>query len=820
MSRVVLVAVPVPALDLLSYEVPVTLPYPEAGMRVLVPLGSRVLTGCVVSSAGESGSSTGASLKPLLDVLDSEPLLPVEVIELARWVAEYYACGAGEAIAAAMPPRPWVVSERQAQITDGGRQVLDGNPGGARGIILDLLSDGVSRSVTQVGRELAARRGGASRRGGAHSVLGAMARDGLVRVAQPLKGTGSAFKTSRVARLTAQGLELLSEETALGKRQREALTLLRKRPTGLPVSELARRGVPGTSVKSLLKRGGVRIDLEVVERDPWSSETVVYAESPERSERVLTAEQVAAVESLEAAASSGKFGVALLHGVTGSGKTEVYLRVAQTVVARQRQALILVPEIVLTPAVATSFRQVFGARVAVQHSGLSDGVRHDQWHRIRKGEVDVVVGTRSAVFSPLPAVGLIVVDEEHDGSYKQEESPRYHGRDVAIMRGKRCGALVVLGSATPSLETYQHASSGHYQRVTLSRRVHSRELPAVQVVDMREEFAERGPDVIFSSVLAAAIDDRLLKGEQALVLLNRRGFAAAVLCRQCGRSLECPNCSVSLTFHLASGRARCHYCGYSRTRPTACPDCGGAYLEQVGFGTEKIETEIRQRWPDARVARLDRDTTQRKGAAARILGRLARGELDVLVGTQMVAKGHDFPRVTLVGVVSADLGLHVADFRAAERTFQLLTQVAGRAGRGHRPGQAIIQTLYPDHYSIRYACNQAYGPFYKEELGFRRAMRYPPDMWLVCAVIRGRAMEQAMRDADGIATQLRRRRGQFTVLGPATAPIGKLRGLYRAQLFLKGPHRREMREALLECIAGHPALKRRVVIDVDPLSML
>jgi primosomal protein N' (replication factor Y) len=647
-----------------------------------------------------------------------------------------------------------------------------------------------------------------------------MARDGLVEVTQSLKGSASAFKSIGVATLTPEGRALRDQGRSLGARQREALDQLAGARDGMPVPALRRLGISGDTVRRLVERGAVTVGRTVVERDPWSTQTLDAGGVSTGGDRLLTEEQQTAVDALREAAGSGGFGVALLHGVTGSGKTEVYLRLAEAAVTGGRQVLILVPEIALTPAVATSFRHAFGARVAIQHSGLSDGARHDQWHRIRRGDVDVVVGTRSAVFAPLSSLGLIVVDEEHDGSYKQEESPRYHGRDVAIMRGKRAGALVVLGSATPSLETYQHASSGRYRRLTLARRVEDRPLPTVHIVDMREELAEYGPDVVLSQPLTAALDDRLVRGEQALVLLNRRGFATAVFCRQCSKSLECPNCSVSLTFHRSVGRARCHYCDYSRARAAACPDCGGPYLEQTGCGTERVEAEIRGRWPEARVGRLDRDTARRKGAAAALLGRFAAGALDVLVGTQMVAKGHDFPRVTLVGVISADVGLGVADFRAAERTFQLLTQVAGRAGRGTVPGEAFIQTLYPEHYSIRHACSQAYTAFNAEEMQFRQAMRYPPFVSLVSAVVRGVTFSRTMREANGLAARLRRLESRFTVLGPAPAPMGRLRGQYRVQLFLKGPQRREMRDAMLASLEGQAELKRRVVIDVDPLWML
>ena len=818
MPRIVSVAVPVPGLGCLSYLVPDPLPLPDSGVRVLVPLGARVMTGCVVAQQTDAASAEPDALKPLIDVLDAEPLLPADVLRLALWVAEYYACGPGEAIAAAMPPKAWVVSERQVRITSAGSAVAAAALSETRRRVIEQIADGEPHPVARLQRELGTR--GGRPRAGLHAVLAALARDGLVSLSQPLKGRGDAFKSMQVARPTPHGIELLERDTRLGPRQRAALELLREAPAGLTLSDLAGRQVSRDTVARLAARGAVVVARVVVERDPWPAHALEPMIGETSEGPTLTREQRDAVETLSSAAGSGDFSVTLLHGVTGSGKTEVYRRLARKAVARRRQVLVLVPEIGLTPAVASSFRQTFGNRVAVQHSGLSAGARHDQWHRIRRGAVDVVVGTRSAVFAPLPSVGLIVVDEEHDGSYKQEESPRYHGRDVAIMRGKQAGALVVLGSATPSIETYRHAERGRYGRVTLAARVHSRPLPAVRVVDMREEFAAHGPDVILSDLLATALGERLERGEQVLILLNRRGFAAAVFCRQCGRSLECPNCSVSLTFHRRADRARCHYCGYSRARPAACPECAGTYLEQVGFGTERVEAELRERWPEARVARLDRDTVRRKGAAAQVLQRFARGAVDVLVGTQMVAKGHDFPRVTLVGVVSADVGLGVADFRAAERTFQLLTQVAGRAGRGDRPGEAIVQTLYPDHYSIRFAFRQAYEPFYREEMRFRDSMRYPPSVALVSAVVRGSSLAQTMKEAGELATRVRSGRRPFTVLGPAAAPLGRLRGQFRAQLFLKGPRRREMREALQAALDDRSEFKRRVVVDVDPLWML
>src|SRR5205823_3781353 len=422
-----------------------------------------------------------------------------------------------------------------------------------------------------------------------------------------------------------------------------------------------------------------------------------------------------------------------------------------------RRTLMLVPEIALTPAVAALFRDTFGERVAIQHSGLSDGERHDQWQRIRRGDIDVVVGTRSAVFAPLAPVGLIVVDEEHDGSYKQEEAPRYNGRDVAIVRAQHAGALVVLGSATPSMESYHNAITGKYERVVMERRVLDRPLAAVTIVDMRDEYAADGPDVVLGRALREAVQARIDRREQALILLNRRGFATAVFCRQCAGTLDCPNCSVSLVIHGEghARRARCHYCNYSARVPAACPLCAGPYLEQTGFGTERVEAEVKKASPGARVGRLDRDAIRRKGALATLLAKFRDGDIDVLVGTQMIAKGHDFPRVTLVGVVSADVGLGLADFRASERTFQLLTQVVGRAGRGDQPGEAIVQTIYPDHYSVQLARRQNYRAFFDKEIEFRKTMRYPPLWAMINIVVRAKTFGGAMDDAGDLVQRLR-----------------------------------------------------------------
>jgi primosomal protein N' (replication factor Y) len=740
-------------------------------------------------------------------VLDERAFLPADVVELATWVADYYACGVGEAIATAMPPRAWIESERHAAITDAGEGRLLSERG-ARRDVLEQLTGGRVVSVSALTRKAK----------GAPAVLPSLESDGLITLTTPLKGSADASRSVRVAMLTAQGHEDPADVSKLGARQLQALDLLRAAPDGLSLSDLADEDIPGESITRLAKLGLVTIERRRVERDPFETAATKIARAPVVD---LTDEQQAAVDVLKARADAAKYHVALLHGVTGSGKTEIYLRLARAVRESGKGVLLMVPEIALTPQAAAIFRAAFGDRVAIQHSALSDGERYDQWQRIRRGDVDVVVGTRSAIFTPLPDVGLIVVDEEHDGSYKQEESPRYHGRDVAVVRGRAAEALVVLGSATPSLESYHNAQNGRYELIALKKRVLDRPLAQVRIVDMREEYAAEGPDVILSSPLRDALTDRIEKGEQAIVLLNRRGFATVVFCRQCGETLECPNCSVSLTVHKAAARARCHYCNFARPLPKVCGKCAGPYLEQMGFGTERVEAEVKALLPQARVGRVDRDTIRRRGAIATLLASFARKEIDVLVGTQMIAKGHDFPSVTLVGVISADVGLGLADFRAAERTFQLLTQVAGRAGRGEIAGEAVVQTLYPNHYSIRHACRQDYATFYEDELKFRKAMRYPPAVALINVVVKARTRQAAVEDAGTIADGMRLPGlDAWRVLGPAPAPLGRLKGEHRAQLFIKGSRRTAMRKALLTVLDARQELKRRTVVDVDPMSVL
>ncbi len=803
------VAVPVATLPLLTYQLPRDWPTPSRGARVLVPLGTRTVTGIVV---GEASGPAPDRVRDVLEVLDEQPFLPAEVVDLALWISEYYLATPGDAIGSAAPPFAWRESERHYELTPAGHTAVSAGLGSG---VLVALAKG-PKALRQLAR--------GSGRAATETALRQAERDGFVQRGQALAGKGAGFRTETFAALTPAGLSAAQapadDAPALREKARAALLALAETAGEEPVRALKARGVDGATLKRLAARGLVHLREQRVERDPFGVAAAMQVVRDEQ--RPLTAEQETALESLASLIDLRAFRPVLVHGVTGSGKTELYVRLARHTILGHRRVLILVPEIALTPQMAAQFRAAFGDRVAIQHSGLSDGERHDQWHRIRDGQVDLVVGTRSAVFSPIGDLGLVVVDEEHDTSYKQDEAPRYHGRDVAVMRARSAGAVVLLGSATPALETYHNAETGRYAKVVLTRRVMDRPLADVSIVDMREEYATAGPDVILSRALTEAVGDRLSAGEQTLLLLNRRGYSTAVFCRQCGHMLDCPNCSVSLTVHhrgSSTPRAVCHYCNYSLRVPSACAKCAGPYLEQSGFGTERVEAEVQRLFPGVRVGRVDRDTMQKRGAVGEVLGRFGRGDLDVLVGTQMIAKGHDFPNVTLVGVVSADMGLGMADFRASERTFQLLTQVVGRAGRGVRPGVAIVQTLNPDHYSIRLACRQDYVAFYQEELRYRGAMRYPPSVGLLNIVVRAPSLGQALADATDVVAKLPPSHGAL-VLGPAPAPLARLRGESRAQVFLKSRHRTAMRQAVAAALAALPDLARRVTVDVDPVGML
>jgi primosomal protein N' (replication factor Y) len=612
---------------------------------------------------------------------------------------------------------------------------------------------------------------------------------------------------------------------ALTEKQQAILAELAACGGELPLAELRRKDLPSSTLQTLVRRGLVRID----ER-PAAFHLGGLA--PAAAPFLLNEPQTDALASL--ATALGGFHPFLLHGVTGSGKTAVYLAAMQRALDRGLSSILLVPEIGLTPQTAGLLDAAFGQKVALLHSALTPEERSEQWRRIRRGEAPIVVGTRSAIFAPAPNLGLILVDEEHDQSYKQEETPRYNARDVAVMRAKLCGAVVVLGSATPSLESWQNSASGKYARIEMRDRVMNRPLPLVELIDMRREFQETGKEQLFSRALVDQTRAALDRGEQALILLNRRGYSFAVICRACGEKLECQNCAISLTHHKPpaedAGLARqgqrleCHYCGFHRTVPARCPKCDSEHLYYLGAGSEQGEERLAEIFPSARIGRMDRDTVRGRYDLERLLARLHSGEINLLVGTQMIAKGHDIHGITLVGVVGCDHALSMPDFRAAERVFQLMTQVSGRAGRGELPGRVVVQTYYPDHYAIVAASTHDYASFVERELKYRRWMHYPPFGVLANVLVQSAKLEEAAAWSSELGKWFQKAAPEgVRVLGPCTAPIARIKGTYRFHLILKAGSRRALNAALRGMLAHAEAAavpRRNLVVDVDALRLM
>lgn len=613
----------------------------------------------------------------------------------------------------------------------------------------------------------------------------------------------------------------LIDKKPLTEQQQSIIDLLDAGGGAMLFTEVLERADVGASpLNTLAKRGFVEIYIQEIDRDPLAG-----AALPADSNFTLTDEQQAALDAIIEALQGGKFKAFLLHGVTGSGKTEVYIRAMQRVLQLGRSALMLVPEIALTPLFARRLRSVFGYDVAILHSNLSAGERFDEWRRIRRGDARIAIGTRSAVFAPLENIGLVIVDEEHDPSYRQHESPFYNARDVGVMRASLANAVVVLGSATPAMESFYNAQRGKYTYLRLPDRIGGRGLAQAELIDMREVFKREGKDVALSDELLEAIDETYLKGEQVIILLNRRGFSQFVLCRTCGETLKCQNCDITLTFHRADGKLLCHYCNYREKAPRTCPHCESQYLYYVGEGTENIAEQLAKKFPQMRIARVDRDTMAHKGEMEDVLLKFAAGGLDMLVGTQMIAKGHDFPNVTLVGVISVDIGLGLPDLRSAERTFQLITQVAGRSGRGTQAGKVLIQTYYPEHYALRHAREQDYEGFYAEEIKYRERLGYPPFTVLASILIKHRDLPYASKMANTLRRELdaANTARQVRILGPAPASLSRLKNEYRLQTILKGSSRKALRETLDIALANaeHNGCDMRTVyVEIDPVNLM
>jgi len=828
--RYVDVALPVPLDQTFTYAVNGV--EPVVGARVLVPFSGQRLMG-VVMRVHDEAPTEGFEIKPVQQVLDGAALLPDELMELARWIAAYYVAPLGEVLRGMLPLGAEVRRHVVYRITEVGRNVL--YEGAAKGAsrrskltpeeqnreyaVLNYLEGGeaakvsVLRSATSANKAL---------------LEGMVRKKWLVREAvaeerdaRRLERVAVLIDEARLPKLNANQTAILAELAAVGGR--------------LPVLDvqerLARVGVPRSTLGTLVKRGLVRIE-EVAEEFHFGG--VASLGKKHAHEHALNEAQMEALGTIVAAMTKGGFAPHLLYGVTGSGKTAVYFAAMRRALDAGKSALLLVPEIGLTPAMTGQLVAAFGDEVALLHSALTPDERAEQWHRIRRGEARVVVGTRSAVFAPVKDLGLIIVDEEHDGSYKQEETPRYHGRDVAVMRAKLNAAVVVLGSATPSLESWANAEKGRYARVEIRERVADRPLPAVELVDMRQEFRETGQEQIFSRKLIEETEGTIARGEQVIILLNRRGYSFVVMCRSCGEKIECENCAISMTYHKpVSGndaiaqpgqRLECHYCGFRRGVPRVCPKCESEHLYYLGAGSQQGEERLQEIFPHARIGRMDRDTVRGRSDMERLLARLHAGEINLLVGTQMIAKGHDIHGVTLVGVVGADFALGLPDFRAAERVFQLLTQVSGRAGRGELTGKVLVQTYHPDHYAVKFAAAHDYPGFVVKEMQYRRWMHYPPNAVLANVVVQSEKLEEATGWSSALGRWFQQTRMEkVRVLGPAAAPIVRLKRIYRYHFVLKAEQRSALGEvlrAMLRYAEMHQIPRRNLLVDVDAVHLM
>ncbi len=816
------VAFPLRLSQTFTYRLPLALQRDaQVGARLLVPFGRKMTTGYIValhSSLDPASGLDDSEIKEAEELLDAAPLLTPEVLEITRWISEYYAAPWGEVLKAALPAGLNSTIEQIISITTEGRDELsrlsNRRATTAKAQALQLIAEEATTTLRTLGRAFGQAR--------AAKVARELERAGWVTLAHRAKSALAKPKRRKAVRLLPPEAHTSEGARALTSAQHRIIETLLAHGGEMLFAELldaAQTSV--SSIQTLERRRLLEVFVREVRRDP-----LAHAVLPGTDDLKLTDEQAAALREIEAAQAVGKYAAFLLHGVTGSGKTEIYIRAMRAALLRGRSAMMLVPEIALTPVFSRRLRAHFGDAVAIFHSSLTTGERFDEWGRLKRGEARVVIGTRSAVFAPASDLGIIIIDEEHEASYRQQEMPFYNGRDVAVVRALKEGAVVVLGSATPSLESFHNARRGKYLYLQLPNRIANRAMARAEIVDMREMFQRAGKQQVLSEQLLAAIEETHARGEQSIILLNRRGYSSFVLCRSCGERVQCPNCDVTLTFHRSERSLICHYCNLRGRVPTQCPACQGQYIYFIGEGTEQIEEMLQKRFPALRIARLDRDTTARRNTYEQAILRFAAGELDMLVGTQMIAKGHDFPNVTLVGVVSVDAGLALPDFRAAERAFQLITQVAGRAGRGRLPGRVLIQTFHPHHYALRHACAQDYEGFFAEEIGYRKNLSYPPFVALASLLIHGEDLTRV----QATAAELRRALDEANadracrILGPAPAPLARLRGEHRVQLLLKSRNRPRLRAVIEIALADAATVSgcdvQSVNVEIDPVNLM
>lgn len=799
----------------------------EIGSRVSVPFGPRSVQGFIVELGGDAEVASD-KLKEVERVLDLHPPLTADLIELSSWLSRTYLCHHMTALLAMIPGAlkvkyeryveirddaaiPLILTEQQQEVVEWVRQrspilleaLLDRYPE-RMGLVKSMISEGVL-TETQTIRDR-------------HSVKTAL----------------TVIPPDHPGQLRQAAESLPSQ----AHRQKEVLNYLSEHTEPIRLADLLQTlGVTASTVRSVADKGWIRLEAVEVYRDPYAGRVFKTSEP-----MTLTDEQRQVFDPIVRSLDSRRFEAFLLHGVTGSGKTEVYLQAIQRCLEGGREAIVLVPEISLTSQMVERFKSRFGDLVAVLHSRLSHGERYDEWRKIQRRQVTVAIGARSAIFAPFTRIGLIIIDEEHESSYKQEDSPKYHARDVALERGRQHGAVVILGSATPSLESYYGTKAGSAAEpptrlLTMASRVEGRPLPAVHTVDMREEL-KNGNRSMFSRALYRAIEDRLRKNEQTVLLLNRRGYSTFVMCRSCGYVASCPHCDISMTYHRRSEAMRCHYCGYAEREPSVCPDCDSEHIRFFGTGTQRVEEELGRLFPGIRVIRMDVDTTTEKGSHEKWLNQFRNRQADVLLGTQMVAKGLDFPHVTLVGVIAADTVLNIPDFRSAERTFQLLTQVGGRAGRHTLPGEVIVQTYTPEHYSIQFAGQHDYSGFVSREMAIRKARIYPPYCDLILVTLAHERIQLLVRAGEHLVQLLKEKAAKAgfaelsgsgsapfaEVLGPVASPIPKLKDRYRFQCMVKYRGDDQMLGFVREAVSRLDDIVRQeklqVSIDVSPQFMM
>ncbi|MRR16308.1 MAG: primosomal protein N' [Deltaproteobacteria bacterium] len=798
------VALNIPADRLFTYVVPdKLLSKARIGKRVFVPFGSRKRTGFIVA---EASSCDREAVKSISEILDDEPLFDGEDLKFYQWIADYFIYPLGKTLAELIPSGS---EKKDVQWVMPAAESGDATPSPAEQKILDIVGahpQGLALNdlIRRTGLKNAA------------SAVRSLQIAGCVRITARDKRPLS-IRTQKIIRLAENAPDPLK----LTSRQQTVADYLKNAgPTELR-ELMAATNTTAAVMKRLLEKTVVTVsDAEVIRKASLTSPL-----APPRNDFELNGEQQEALAAICRFADDKAFHPVLLHGVTGSGKTEVYLSAIDHVLKTGGAAIYLVPEIALTPQLISRITGRFDPdKIAVMHSGIAESVRYDQWRQIRRGRINLVIGARSALFAPLPHLKLIIVDEEHDASYKQDERLCYHARDLAVVKAKFAGAACVLGSATPGVRTFYNARSKKYAHVALAKRVNNKPLPRIDIIDMKTQKEMHGKAPILSDALTLAITDVLARREQALLFLNKRGFDTFLVCGDCGYHFTCPNCAVALKSHLAENLVKCHYCDYTQKAMPLCPKCRGSRILNYGAGTQKLEKELAGLFPGARICRMDSDTTARKGAQERILAGLAQKDIDILVGTQMITKGHDFPAITLVGVISADTALNMPDFRAAEKTFQMLTQVAGRGGRGSAPGRVIIQTFNPEHYALKHARRHDYQSFYEEEIEFRKALAYPPYSRIINLRLSSANMNVLSRTAEELGQDAKalsaRRGGAIEIIGPAPSPLSKIRGEHRYQMLIKGKDGNLMHRIAAELLKKHATSTVKITIDVDPENFM